>query len=350
MPRGRTGWSGDRPSGPRRGGGWHPAGTRRRTRSPRTTCCSGCGWASASRGSSMATSGRPSSRPASTWSSSRPPARLREDAAALTARIGTEVAEPERRDWLDRPGPGARGARAGARWRAAAVHRPRRPVSRLRAAAPRRRRLSRGARRGGCAAPGRGAAARTAGRLGSAPRDPGRSAARRHRLARGAVPRPRSPRLRPARRRGPACLARHRPAVVRLQLVRRRAALAGRRQHRPAGPRPRLHRDDRPRDLPGPPFRACLEGGGPRRWARPARELLAADQHARVPDQRGPGRSRALVRRSRSTSEPTSCSSCSSGPGWRSRPIRSKRARRRSEPWPWKDRDTAWRRAVATPP
>ena len=123
----------------------------------------------------------------------------------------------------------------------------------------------------------------------------------------GAVPRPRSTRLRPARRRGPACLARHRPAVVRLQLVRRRAALAGRRQHRPAGPRPGPHHDDRPRDLPGPPSRACLEGGGPRRWAGPARELDAADQHARMPDQRGPGRPRALVRRSARRATPTSC-------------------------------------------
>ena len=57
------------------------------------------------------------------------------------------------------------------------------------------------------------------------------------------------------------------PAVVRLQLVRRRPPLAGRHQHRPAGPRRRPAVDDRPRDLPGPPPRARLEGGRPGRRA-----------------------------------------------------------------------------------
>ena len=57
---------------PRRGGGWHPAGTcagpDRRGLPPARAC----GWVSASRGSSMATTGRPCSRPASRRSSSRP--------------------------------------------------------------------------------------------------------------------------------------------------------------------------------------------------------------------------------------------------------------------------------------
>ena len=57
--------------------------------------------------------------------------------------------------------------------------------------------------------------------------------------------------VRAARRRGPAGLARHGPAVVRLQLVRRRAPVARRHQHGPAGPAPRTSPRRRPRDVPG---------------------------------------------------------------------------------------------------
>ena len=62
-------------------------------------------------------------------------------------------------------------------------------------------------------------------------------------------------------------VARHRPAVERLQLVRRWAPFAGRREHRPAGPSPGARRPRRPRDLSGPPPRARLARGDPRRGA-----------------------------------------------------------------------------------
>ena len=52
----------------------------------------------------------------------------------------------------------------------------------------------------------------------------------------------------------------------------------------------------RPRDLPGPPPRARLEGSRPGRHAGPPRVLDPAHQHARVPDQRGPRRSGRPVR------------------------------------------------------
>ena len=91
--------------------------------------------------------------------------------------------------------------------------------------------------------------------------------------------------------------------------------------------RPRPHR--RPRDVPGPPPRARLEGGGPRRRRGPPRGVDPAHQHARVPDQRGPGGPRARRSRSPTTSRPTCSSSCSSGPGCAIAGDPRRRARRR---------------------
>ena len=120
----------------------------------------------------------------------------------------------------------------------------------------------------------------------------------RRRVAGRALPGDGGRRFRPARRRGPAGLARHRSAVERLQLVRRRPALAGRRQHRPAGPR------DRPRSGWSPTRRtrattSSTPGRRPSSWTgRSPRVVDPPHQHARVPHQRGTGRPRRPLRRS----------------------------------------------------
>ena len=76
--------------------------------------------------------------------------------------------------------------------------------------------------------------------------------------------------VRPAAGRGPQGQPRDEPAVVRLQLVRRRPPLAGRHQHRPAGSGRESRPHGRPRDVPRPPPRARVEGGRPGRSAEGA--------------------------------------------------------------------------------
>ena len=169
----------------------------------------------------------------------RSPARLRDDAADLRERLAAEVAEDDRRAWLD-------AQLVALETQAAALAGEPLPyldhVARCFAypAAPppgrRVRRRGRGHRR---AAPRRRA---LTDRLDAwdrrfeiatdrLPRGP--------RLAGGAVPGACRDDVRAARRRGPAGVPRPRPAVVRLQLVRRRPPLAGRHQHGPARPRRR---------------------------------------------------------------------------------------------------------------
>ena len=210
-PRGPTGCSDDRP---------HAARLRRwaaRDRPgagpdrPRLPRCSPSGSTSTSRGSSTATSGRPSSRPGSTWSSCGRRPRLREDAAALRARLGDEVAEPDRRTgWTPSSSPSRR-RRAALAGERAAVRGARRALHRVRAAAPAATRVFDAARaRDRGAAAGRRAAGRAAGGLG---RRGWRSPVDRlPAVVDWLVARFRDRalgRLRPARRRGPARPTRH---------------------------------------------------------------------------------------------------------------------------------------------
>ena len=97
--------------------------------------------------------------------------------------------------------------------------------------------------------------------------------------------------------RGRAPRLRERAAVGRLHLVRRRAPVADRHQHRPALPGHDPAPDHRPRGLPGPPPGARLEGGRSRRPGRPPGGLDPAHQHPGLPDQRGPGEPWPPVRR-----------------------------------------------------
>ena len=108
--------------------------------------------------------------------------------------------------------------------------------------------------------------------------------------------------------------------MVRLQLVRRRAP--SRSTSTPTfRPRRRPRPHHRARDLPRPPPRARLEGSRSRR-ARPHRVQPRPDQHARMPHQRGPRRSRVDFASPRARR--VDCSrSCSSWRPSRWPPIRS---------------------------
>ena len=150
-----------------------------------------------------------------------------------------EVAEPDRRAWLDvqlvaletqaaalagEALPYLEHVDALLRLRAAAT--PGRPSSR-----PPRPRIDE-------LLPGDGPLADRLAAWDAAVRGPGRAPARPSSTgSSSASGAPAAGAVRPARRRGPAGLARPRPAVERLQLVRRRPPVAGRHQHRPAGPR-----------------------------------------------------------------------------------------------------------------
>ena len=197
-PPGRTGWSGDRRSdvGPR--GRWHAtgpgAGPHRR----------GLPAARPAAGPAHPGPGRRLLRPGRDQGPGRhgaasAPARLREDASALTARVQAEVAEPERRDWLL------------AQVRALAAHAQaldgeplpyRDHVALCLGFEPPRHDdavLREALRDLDALLPGEGPRDERLVAWDRRLRDPGRSAAGRHRVARRAVPRPRATRLRPAR-------------------------------------------------------------------------------------------------------------------------------------------------------
>ena len=173
----------------------------------------------------------------------RSPARLRDDATALRDRLAAEVADPDRRAWLDAQLVALETQAARPRRRDPAVPRLRHALLRVHATALPGRDLrgGGGTHRG---APARRRPTRGPPRsLGCTFRRAGRSAAGRGRLAGRPLPRPGRRRFRPSRRRGPAGVAGDRTAVVRLQLVRRRPPLPRRRQYRSPGPglRPDRH-------------------------------------------------------------------------------------------------------------
>ncbi len=147
---------------------------------------------------------------------------------ARASRLAADVDEPDRRRWLAAQLVGPRGAGAGAPRRRAALPRPRDGLLRLPAGAHARDRL-RGRRRRARRAPaGAGPAARPDGRLGRALHDPDRSPADGRRRAPARVPCARRSRSSACRRASELDrLARPRPAVERLQLVRRTVAAAG---------------------------------------------------------------------------------------------------------------------------
>ena len=165
---------------------------------------------STSRASSTGTSARPISRRQVDMEQLRSPARLRDDAAALRARLagrGGRTRPPR----LARRSSWSRSRRRRRRspatplpylehvTRCFAYTPPRIPDDRFEAAAADDRRP----------APGRRPARRPAGRLGRPVRDRRRSPARGRRLAGRALPGDGGRRVRPAGRRGPAGLARH---------------------------------------------------------------------------------------------------------------------------------------------
>ena len=190
----------------------------------------------------------------------RSPAALRDDAASLRARVAEEIDAPDRRTWLTAQLVALEAQAARARRRPAAVRGARRAGLRLRAAAASRTRLFDAAprRSTSCSRDGdRGAridawdASLEIPEVACRRWSTGCSSGSMHARAAlfGLPPGERlSVSLRPQ------------PAVVRLQLVRRRAPVAGRRQHGPpdaaAGVRP--HR--RPRGVSRAPPRARLEG------------------------------------------------------------------------------------------
>ena len=190
----------------------------------------------------------------------------------------------------------ARDPGAGEGRRADLVPRPGRALSRPPPAAGRTR-LRAGRARSGRPAPGQRRPRRPARRRGrgldtsipSACRPSSTSSCRGTGSARA--------RCRPAAGRGPSRVTRPRPAVVRLQLVRRRVPLARRPQPRPPVRPPHARRYRGPRDLPRAPPRARAQGAGAGRGARAARVVDPADQHARVPAVRGPRERRSHHRR-----------------------------------------------------
>ena len=170
---------------------------------------------------------------------------------------------------------------------------------RVRAAAPRRRRV-RGRRGRGIdeLLPGDGPLDGSTRGLGPAVRDRRRPAARRRRLAGRAVPRARADRCSgcPTAR---TCGSRSSPASRGRATTGSTAGGRSRVDINTDLPRPRAgaRPTRRPRDVPGPPPRARLEGGRPRRSA--VGRLEASILLINTPeclDQRGPGRPRARLR------------------------------------------------------
>ena len=181
-----------------------------------------------------------------------------------------------------------------------------RAMLRLRAAAPPRRRVRRAARASSTSS------SRATGRCPTAwppgtralVVPPDRLPQRRRLAGRRASGRAPRPTVRPARRRGAAGLARPRPAVERLQLVRRRPAARGSTSTSTC----RSGRRTSSTRSPTRPTRATISSTPGRRPTSSSAQgrleaLGPADQHARMPDQRGPGRPRHEVRGRRPTSE-----------------------------------------------
>ena len=116
-----------------------------------------------------------------------------------------------------------------------------------------------------------------------------------------------------------------------------------------SGPRTSIHVAAH-ETLPGPPPRACLEGGRARRSAGPAGGEHPPDQHARVPDQRGSGRPRPPVRVAARRGGRPARRALRAGRTAHRRAIRPRRARPRTRPSPSPARAAAWARAGSTPP
>ena len=283
-----------------------------RTRSPATTSCSASASTSTSRGSWTATSGRPISRRRSTWSSSGPPARLREDAAALRERAApARWTMPARRALARRP---ARRDRGPAPRASPASRCPTSTTSttllRLPAGPPAGRRVRRAA-----AARIDDARSRATGRwpTGSAAWDarfvdPAGPARRRRRLARGAGSASGRATVRAARR-ARTCgsgWSRDQPWSG-YNWYDGGLPVAGRHQHGPAGPRAGLVDTVAHETYPGHHLEHAWKEADLVDARGRARGVDPADQHARVPDQRGSGGPRHPVRVAARRRRPTCC-------------------------------------------
>ena len=201
----------------------------------------------------------------------RPPARLAEDARrppVAARRRGPGARSPP----LARP-PAGRGSRRWPGCRAGESIPYLDQVERCLALRPERRdgrdRSSEPPRRSTRCLPGHGSLAERLEGGGRRLDGAARSGPGRRRGARRAIPGSRGVAVRAARGRGAARLAGPGPALVRLQLVRRRLPLARRHQPRPPDPPPEPRRHRGPRDLPRPPPRARREGAAAGRGARP---------------------------------------------------------------------------------
>ena len=258
----------------------------------------------------------------------RSPARLRDDAIALRARLAAEVAEADRRDWLDAQLVALETQAAGLAGetlpylehvtRCFAYAPPRYPDDELRG--------GRGADRR--AAPRRRAARGSARGLGRALRRPGRSPAGRRRLAR----------RRASGRAAAADFGLPDGEDLRVSLVTDQPWSAynwfdgGRRSRVDVNTdlpvrRPDLVGTVAHETYPGHHLEHAWKEADLVDRAGPARVVDPAHQHARVPDQRGPGRPRRAVRRRRRRRAPTCSSSCTSARASRSRPTRPRPAR-----------------------
>ena len=282
----------------------------------------GLAWTSTSRGSSTATSARPTSRPWWTWSNSGRRRLAARDAAALRARLD-EVAEPDRRDWLDAQliALETQAARLAGealpyldhvtRCFSFEPHRagtigssrppPRRSTLLYRARAPSRSGWRRGMR---------SSSSRSSG-------------CRRRRPACDPLPGARAGALRACRRARTCGCRWSRPAVVRLQLVRRRASVPRGHQHRPAGPGPDLFHIVAHETYPGHHLEHAWKEADLVDSAGSDGGLDPAHQHAGVPHQRGARRRRGCGSPPPRTSSSTCCSRSTARPASRSAGIRS---------------------------
>ena len=244
-----------------------PATSRRPTTSPATTSSSASASTSTCPGPSTATSGPPRSRPGRHGAAPAARAARRGRARRSASRLPARSRSRDRRHWLDLQLVALETlARVQGR-RADPVPRPGRALPRPppRAARPDAT-FERAAARARRAAPGHGSLADRLEAEDAAWTRAARAGPGRRRRARAAVPGARGAlsTCRPAR--VAARLARPRPAVVRLQLVRRRLSLAGRLQPRPPDPPPEARRPPWPtRRTPGHHLEHARKE---RRWSR----------------------------------------------------------------------------------